>query len=133
MIERRPSGMKPGRLSGLTACLGGLALGLSLPAQAAISGWTDKSVNTSAAGSATADASGVWTVQGSGDQMWEQEDGFHFVFKPLAGDGSVTTRLIKAPDADGVKVGIMMRDVVDDPGSKTITLQRSGGGLGGES
>jgi regulation of enolase protein 1 (concanavalin A-like superfamily) len=125
--------MKPGRLSGLTACLGVLALGLSLPAQAAISGWTDKSVNTSAAGSATADASGVWTVQGSGGQMWEQEDGFHFVFKPLAGDGSVTTRLITAPDADGVKVGIMMRDVVDDPGSKTITLQRSGGGLGGES
>jgi regulation of enolase protein 1 (concanavalin A-like superfamily) len=125
--------MKPGRLSGLTACLGVLALGLSLPARAAISGWTDKSVNTSAAGSATADASGVWTVQGSGAEMWNQEDGFHFVFKPLAGDGSVTTRLLTAQDADDVKIGIMMRDVADDPGSKTITLQRSGGGLGGES
>jgi regulation of enolase protein 1 (concanavalin A-like superfamily) len=125
--------MKPRRLIGLMASLGLLALGLSLPAPAAIPGWTDKSVNTSAAGSASADASGIWTVQGSGDQMWGQSDGFHFVFKPLVGDGSVTTRLLKAQDADGVKIGVMIRDVVDDPGSKTITLQRSGGGLGGES
>jgi hypothetical protein len=125
--------MRSARLLGMVASLWGLTAVLTFPARADVLGWTEVSVNTTAAGSSTVDASGVWTVMGSGDEMWNEADGFHFVFKPLAGDGSVTTRLLTASNASGAKIGIMMREVVDDPASKVITLQRSGSNQGGES
>src|SRR5688572_1654768 len=124
--------MRSARLLGLAASLWGLAFTLSLPARAEIPGWMEASVN-SAAGSSSVDGSGVWSVAGSGDEIWNEADGFHFVYKTLAGDGSVTTRLMSAGGSAVVKIGVMMRDVVDDPASKVITLHRAGGNVGGES
>ena len=65
------------------------------PAHAAgIPGWMDQDFNTSTAGSATVDGNGVWTIKGAGADTWERNDGFHIVYKPLKGDGSVTTKLL---------------------------------------
>jgi regulation of enolase protein 1 (concanavalin A-like superfamily) len=116
----------------------GLTLGLLASAGAAVPNWNDQAVITSTQGSASVDSKGVWTIQGSGNLPWckrcSTNDSFEFVFKQLTGDGSVTTRLL-GPDAvgDSAKIGIMMREDVNDAASKMITLHRSGGGLGGES
>jgi hypothetical protein len=115
-------------------------MGRLAPAGADIAGWSEQSITTSTQGSASIDASGIWTVQGSGDMSWSRDNTFaatdscEFVFKQLTGDGSVITKLI-GPSTIGIsaKMGVMMREDVNDAGSKMISLHRSGGGLGGES
>src|SRR5947208_16695940 len=84
----------------------------SRPAHAAgIPGWQDQDFNTTTAGSATVDSNGVWTIMGDGADTWDRDDQFHIVYKPLKGDGSVTTKLLSAPDgAEWSKVGVIMRN-----------------------
>jgi hypothetical protein len=126
--------MKPARIVGLVVPLALLAFGLSLPARAAIPGWTDKTVGSDTQGSASVDANGVWTINGSGNDVWATEDQFHIVYKPLSGDGSVTTKLLSAGDvSEWQKTGVMMREDLDDPAAKMMTLERAGAEHGGES
>jgi regulation of enolase protein 1 (concanavalin A-like superfamily) len=130
--------MRLARISISLALLGWISLGLLAPARAAITGWSEQTVNTSTAGSASVDAKGVWTVQGSGTMPWikrgTNNDSFEIVYKQLTGDGSVTTLLLgPATIGDEAKVGIMMREDLTDPAAKMITLHRAGAGLGGES
>ena len=130
--------MKPAHVIHSLALLVGLTLGLVAPARAAIPGWNEQTVTTTTQGSASVASNGHWTVQGSGNMPWckrcTTNDGFEFVFKPLTGDGSVTTLLL-GPDTigDAAKIGIMMREDVTDAAAKMITLHRAGAGLGGES
>lgn len=102
--------MQRGRYTHLAIMAAALALlGWSgRPVQASVPGWTDQDFNTSTAGSATVDGSGVWTIMGDGADTWDRDDQFHIVYKPLKGDGSVTTKLLSAPDgAEWSKVGVI--------------------------
>ena len=84
--------MRQARSLALMSTLALLAFGLSLPARAAIPGWSDKTFGDTVQGSATVDGSGNWTVKGAGADTWDRQDEFHIVYKPLAGDGSTTIR-----------------------------------------
>jgi regulation of enolase protein 1 (concanavalin A-like superfamily) len=73
--------------------------------------WTSDDVgNTAIAGSAS-HASGLFTLQGSGSEIWNTADGFHFVYRTLTGDGEIIARLDSLTRASaGTKAGVMMRD-----------------------
>jgi hypothetical protein len=63
-------------------------------------------------GSATF-ANGAWTVTGSGHDIWDQADGFHFVYKPLVGDGMIQARVVSMTNSDyWAKAGVMIRDTL---------------------
>ena len=60
---------------------------LSLPPPA---GWLNMDIGTATAnpGNATYNAgTGVYTIQGSGDDIWNNADGFQYAYTPLVGDG----------------------------------------------
>jgi regulation of enolase protein 1 (concanavalin A-like superfamily) len=73
--------------------------------------WDNQDVGSvGRAGSATL-SSGVFTVSGSGADVWGSADSFHFVYRPLTGDGQIVARLDSVTRADGwSKAGVMMRD-----------------------
>jgi regulation of enolase protein 1 (concanavalin A-like superfamily) len=73
--------------------------------------WDNQDVGSvGRAGSATL-SSGVFTVSGSGADVWGSADGFHFVYQQLTGDGQIVARLDSVTRADGwSKAGVMMRD-----------------------
>jgi regulation of enolase protein 1 (concanavalin A-like superfamily) len=73
--------------------------------------WDNQDVGSvGRAGSATL-SSGVFTVNGSGADVWGSADGFHFVYQQLTGDGQIVARLDSVTRADGwSKAGVMMRD-----------------------
>ena len=105
--------MQRGRYIHLALMAGALALlgWGGRPARADVPGWMDQDFNTSTKGSVTVDSNGVWTIMGDGADTWEHDDQFHIVYKPLKGDGSVTTKLLSAPDgAEWSKVGVIMRN-----------------------
>jgi concanavalin A-like lectin/glucanase superfamily protein len=75
--------------------------------------WTHQGIGDSTTGSAS-ETDGVWTVIGSGTDIWNAADGFHFAYTTLEGDGYIEARL-QAPGFDGgseewAKAGVMFRE-----------------------
>ena len=61
--------------------------------------------------------SGTFTVRGSGDDIWYAADAFHYVYRPLTGNGTITARVVSLQNTDDwAKAGVMMRETLD-PGS----------------
>ena len=78
--------------------------------------WTDTDIGAPAAtGYGARTAGGLWTVGGSGADIWAGSDQCNFVNQTLTGDGSLVTRVTALPtNADGTstpnsKAGIMIR------------------------
>jgi len=61
---------------------------------------------------------GVWTVTAAGEDIYGAADSFHYVWKPLRGDGQITARVVSYQRKDvWTKVGVMVRASVD-PGAQ---------------
>jgi endonuclease/exonuclease/phosphatase family metal-dependent hydrolase len=82
-------------------------------AQTLPAGWSTRDVGAvGAAGSATS-VNNIFTVAGSGADVWGSADEFRFVYKTLAGDGSIVTQVDAIDDVDyWSKAGVMMRETL---------------------
>src|SRR2546421_1960242 len=57
---------------------------------------------------------GTWTVKGSGGDIWNTSDQFHFVSQSLAADGSITAHALSQMNTDSwAKAGVMLRQSTD--------------------
>ena len=67
---------------------------------------------TGATGSAAASA-GVYTVSGSGADIWATADAFNFDSQSLTGDGTITARVVSQTNTNTwAKAGVMIRDTL---------------------
>ncbi|MQM25337.1 PQQ-dependent sugar dehydrogenase [Glycomyces albidus] len=58
---------------------------------------------------------GEFTVTGAGWDVWDQTDEFHFVHRPLVGDGSITARLTSQDGANPwAKAGLMWKAAAEE-------------------
>jgi hypothetical protein len=57
-------------------------------------------------------ASGVFTVAGSGNLIGGNADGFHFVYQPWSGDGTIVARILSSNNIYA-QVGLMVRGTMD--------------------
>ena len=84
-------------------------------------------------------ATGVFSVGGSGSDIWGTSDAFSFAYQQLQGDGSIVVRVDSLTNTDGwAKVGLMFREslaanskhaaIVATPGNGTQWLYRSSTG-----
>ncbi len=82
-----------------------------------------------AVGSSVQNSAG-WTMAGSGADIWDNADGFHFRYAQLEGDGFIQARLLSQSwTHDWAKAGIMIRDSLS-PGSTHVLLAgTTGNGL----
>jgi regulation of enolase protein 1 (concanavalin A-like superfamily) len=73
--------------------------------------WLNQDVgNTVQAGSASF-ASGTFTVQGAGADIWGTSDAFQFVYQSLAGDGEIVARVTSIQNTNSyAKAGVMIRE-----------------------
>ena len=73
-------------------------------------GWRSEDVGAAGvAGSASA-ASGVFTVHGSGADIWGAADAFHFAHRTLRGDGELVARVAQVQNTHRwAKAGVMIR------------------------
>ena len=76
-----------------------------------ILGWTHGDVGgVGFSGDASYNA-GTFTVDGSGGDIWGNADAFHYVYRPLNGDGTLTARVVSVQNTDGwAKGGVMLRE-----------------------
>jgi hypothetical protein len=56
-------------------------------------------------------AAGTFTVSGSGADIWDTIDAFHFVYQPLHGDGEIIAQVTSLDQTDAfAKAGVMFRE-----------------------
>ena len=90
------------------------------------SAWHDQTIGTQLAGSASYNAgTSTWTVTGDGDDIWNATDNFHFVYKYLQGDGSITARVatMAAGTSEWGKAGVMMRETLTGPSTDIYNVK----------
>ena len=92
------------------------AIYFSVTTQPLPSGWLDQDVGTvGLAGSATY-STGTYTVNGAGTGIGTTSDGFHFVYQPLSGNGTIVAQLQSLQGGTYSSAGVMIRETLT-PGS----------------
>ena len=71
--------------------------------------WADADVGSPAVAGAASYSNGVFTVDGSGADIWGSSDQFNYVSQPLTGDGSIVAQVTSQSDTDPwAKAGVMI-------------------------
>ena len=96
-------------------------------------GWTgSQTIGAGMEGYAVALPNGVYEVTGSGVALFMDNQEFHYLYKELSGDGTITGRVVDNGTGSNTwaKGGGMIRDTLD-PGSAHCTTVVTGGSGGG--
>jgi hypothetical protein len=77
--------------------------------------WLDQDVGSTGVAGNASYASGVFTVKGAGAQIYGTADGFHYVYQPLTGDGTIVARVVSVQGAGSsyAAAGVMIRETLD--------------------
>ncbi|MGD0674157.1 MAG: PA14 domain-containing protein, partial [Polyangiaceae bacterium] len=115
----------------LDACKPTLATPPSTPPAPPTFTWTDMDIGTAGdpayAGSASA-AGGTFTVVAGGDDIWNNNDAFHYVYMPVVGDFEFQARVTSLAYADyWSKAGVMLRDNLASDSAQIYTMINAGG------
>src|SRR5262245_47366251 len=98
----------------LLVAVGGGQARAQLPAD-----WKSEDIGTAKDNPGSIDVTnGVYTIKGSGNDVWGTADGFRFTYKALQGDGSIIARVLELPSlpndlagtASSAKAGVMIRE-----------------------
>src|SRR6266481_4570199 len=84
--------------------------------------WTDGDIGSVGVAVSAKYANGTFTVAGSGQgTLFTASDGFHFVYQPLSGDGTMVARVASLQGSSAAQAGIMIRETLD-PGANHVFL-----------
>jgi len=72
-----------------TATIDNVVIAAGLPA-----GWQDTDVGSTGIAGSASYANGIFTVKGSGADIWGMTDAFHFVYRTLSGNGQLVARVV---------------------------------------
>jgi hypothetical protein len=71
---------------------------------------TSVDIGTATAGSTTKIDDASWDISGSGEDIWNNSDGFRFVYQSVSGDFSLVARVASIGNTDAwAKAGVMVR------------------------
>ncbi|MGV7224591.1 MAG: beta-L-arabinofuranosidase domain-containing protein, partial [Nitrospinales bacterium] len=94
--------------------------GTSLPGT-----WADTDVGeTVIAGYSSYSAStDSFLIKASGADIWDESDGFHYVYQPMVGDGSIVARVVSVEQTHPwAKAGVMIRENLDHDAKHAMTV-----------
>jgi len=84
--------------------------------------WLDQDVGSVGVAGSASYANGTFTVAGAGQgTFFTASDGFHFVYQPLSGDGTMVARVVSLQGSSAAQAGIMIRETLD-PGANHVFL-----------
>ena len=84
----------------------------TVTAQPLAATWLDIDIgNVGVAGSATY-LNGTFVIKAAGQGIWNTSDGFHFVYQPLSGDGTIIARVSNFQGGYSPQIGVMIRESV---------------------
>jgi regulation of enolase protein 1 (concanavalin A-like superfamily) len=100
--------------------------------------WSDGDIGAVGVAGSASYANGTFTVAGAGLGTFSaSSDGLHFVYQPLAGDGTMVARVVSLQGSSAAQAGIMIRETLNaganhvflfDYSSSTYMTERSSTG-----
>jgi|GEM_PF-1109615 len=93
--------------------------------------WSDEDIGSVAAtGSAAfSSSSDTWTVIGSGADIWDTTDEFHYVYQTLSGDGQIVARVGSITNTNSwAKAGVMIRETLTGGSRHAMMVVTPGNG-----
>jgi regulation of enolase protein 1 (concanavalin A-like superfamily) len=84
------------------------------PATCLGGGWGNGDVGNVGVAGEACESNGTFTLKASGENIWDQADGFHYAYKRLVGDGEIIARVVSADFSENwASTGVMMRESLD--------------------
>ena len=100
------------------------------PPPALPSPWQAQDVGAVGPAGAAAASNGTFTVKGSGADVWNTADAFHFVWQQISGDGEIVARVASVEYVHAwVKAGVMIRETLAAGAPHAFMLVSPGKGL----
>ncbi|MEP6512230.1 MAG: discoidin domain-containing protein [Parafilimonas sp.] len=89
--------------------------------------WTTQDIGDIGVAGSACFENGIFTLSGSGNDIWDTQDAFRFAYKTLVGDGIITARVL-TQDATNEwnKCGIMFRESLT-PNSRNVFIALTSG------
>jgi beta-glucanase (GH16 family) len=76
--------------------------------------WWNQDIGTVGFSGSAATDGFTYTVTGSGADIWNQSDGFQYVYQPVTGDGSIIVHVASQDNTGGyAKAGVMIRETLN--------------------
>jgi regulation of enolase protein 1 (concanavalin A-like superfamily) len=92
--------------------------------------WQDDDIGSVPFRGGAGDSAGTFTVTGSGADIWGTADAFHYVYRPLNGDGTIVARVTLVQNvAPWVKAGVMIRNTFDPGSAQAFVLVSAAKGI----
>ena len=102
----------------------------SASAQTLPTGWASTDIGAVGLAGRASSASGSFSVDGAGADVWGSADALHFAYTPLTGDGSVVTRVTGIENVNAwTKAGVMIRESLSANARQAFMLVSPGKGL----
>jgi type II secretory pathway pseudopilin PulG len=75
--------------------------------------WQHKDIGSVAAAGSASSTACAWAINGSGADIWDTSDEFHYVYQPLSGDGQIIARVVSITNTNSwAKAGVMIRETL---------------------
>ena len=95
--------------------------------------WSSQDIGAPALAGLVGYNNGVFSVTAGGTDIWNFEDQFHFVYKSLTGDGTLTAKVNSMSGSEVASVwsksGLMMRTSLDASSANVLVAATSGRGI----
>jgi ketosteroid isomerase-like protein len=94
-------------------------------------GWQSQDIGTT--GGSAAESDGTWTISADGTDIWGNSDQFHYVYRELTGDATITARVVDNGTGSNAwaKGGVMIRQSLDGDSINVFGAITGGEGDGG--
>ena len=91
--------------------------------------WQDQDIGSVAAAGSATSANSNWTVVGSGADIWNTADGFHYVYQLLSGNGQIVARVTSITNTNAwAKAGVMIRETLTTGSTHAMMIITPGQG-----
>lgn len=100
------------------------------PTQPLPAGWRAQDVGPVLFAGSVSYAGGTFTVNGSGIDIWDTADEFHFAYQAVSGDAEIVARVTAVQDTDPwAKAGVMIRESLAPGARNTFMLLTPNNGV----
>jgi hypothetical protein len=85
-------------------------------------GWSSRDIGSTTPAGTASGSGDRFTIAGAGADIWGSADAFHFAYRVLTGNGSITARVATLEAVhEWTKAGVMMRETLD-PRSRHVMM-----------
>jgi len=88
--------------------------------------WSDGDIGSVGVAGSASYSNGTFAVTGAGSgTMITSSDGFHFVYQPLNGDGTILARVLSVQGSSAAQAGVMIRETLSSGANHTYLFDYS--------